>query len=326
MANWKSFNPGKDEYKVNWDANKLYGYSSLGGVIYLNIEFDADRTTPVSTVCRFKITCAKDTQNSWNLYYVAIDPENETGALNRKGGTLYQLKDTWTKYDSESKPYPFFSNKLEMNLNSTHKGEFTLYKKYNETNFSMPAIYIYNEGQGNGNGVVRDYAGKYLGNFYLKKLDTWAETYRYHYTDSAGYRWLYNDALVAKFPAKNLTTKSDDFDNDYKATDVGTGEVSITDNGDNSFTITAIPGTNGKNNKVKSATLTYYKNGTKYTNDCTGGAIEVVEVIPSNYERSLATFPVSASVVTEGTYGNNTIDECAASIVHYRAPDKPGVD
>lgn len=291
-------NEGEAEYSYDWDTKLFAPYTSLGGRIRINIEYDKTYTTPTEAYCRFRIECPNESKNSWNWYYVLIDPKSKSDP-----GTLIKLKGKWTA--STNGDFPYYSTDYP---GTATKGIFKLTKDYNESTFKMPPIWIINDGM---EWTTTN----------IKKDETWAKTFYTAYT-AGGKRYTLTDALVYKCPGKAFTANTN---GGYVASDVGAGEVSIEDNGDNSFTITAIPGAEGKNNKVKSATLTYYKNGTEYTKDCTDGAIAIVETIPSNYERSLATFPVSAKVVTKGTYGNNTIDECATSVVHYRAPDKPGI-
>ena len=113
-------------------------------------------------------------------------------------------------------------------------------------------------------------------------------------------------------------------------TDVKKGSVIITDNGDNSCTITAKAGTKGTNNPVKSATL-QYNLGTTLNTGCTKkdfteeqltkGLTTIYKVPTKDYDKATSIFSIAANVITKGTYGpSSTSDLEIGKIKHYTSP------
>lgn len=305
---WKNIgymNPGKAEYTRDWDDYLFGGYDSLGGKITLNIEFDKDSTNCTSALCRFRLNCPNDTENSWNLYYVLINPISES-----KPGTLIKLKGTWTEY-SAPKDFNYYSTTYANHTDTSNKGTFTLTKNSGDATFKMPPIWIINDGQGNYSGRKATAKAMYKA-----------------YT-AGGSRYTYTDALVAKYGELKL-----DAGKSYVSSSVGEGSVTITDNGDNSCTITAKAGTKGTNNAVKGATLQYSLGMSlitgctkeKFTTEqLTTGLTTKFEIPTEDYDKDVNNFYVTAKVATKGTYGGEVFsDTVTQEIKHYVAPKAPG--
>lgn len=99
-------------------------------------------------------------------------------------------------------------------------------------------------------------------------------------------------------------------------TSIGTGTVSITDNGNNTFTISGTKGSDGTNNKAKSFALTWDYDET-YSHTTTSGST-------INLSGSAASRTVYAKCVTTATYGSNTTKKASKTIKRYVAPGEPG--
>lgn len=101
-------------------------------------------------------------------------------------------------------------------------------------------------------------------------------------------------------------------------TDVGTGTVSITDNGNNTFTLKGTKGANGTNNTATGPTLSWgYSNqyGSTFTNNDTKD-LDIIDA-------TQATRTVYAKSVTGATYGDSKTKTTYLAIKQYVAPSIP---
>ena len=100
-------------------------------------------------------------------------------------------------------------------------------------------------------------------------------------------------------------------------TEVGTGKTTIKDNGNNTFTITAEPGTNGTNNPAYVAG-TYWGYDTNYSNEYRGKVNLTISGTGN-------TRTVYAKSITEGDYGNSKTATTSLAVKQYFIPLAPGV-
>ena len=105
-----------------------------------------------------------------------------------------------------------------------------------------------------------------------------------------------------------------------KWTDVTKGSVSITDNGNNKFTLKATDGKAGTNNAVVD---NFYKWGydTNYSNTFKSGD---TITLPESLGAGNATATVYAKVITDGTHGDNAEASTSLAVKHYHGPGNPG--
>lgn len=108
---------------------------------------------------------------------------------------------------------------------------------------------------------------------------------------------------------------------DTVATAVTVSKPTITDNGDNTFTIKASAGKAGTNNKVNSSTL-YYRKGTSGTYLKASGLTLSEEKITASAASASQT--VYAYTEVDGQYNDPTSSTASASIKNYVAPNVPG--
>lgn len=206
-----------------------------------------------------------------------------TDASKRK---LFKLKTEWTGQPSYPSPhYPYTSTET-----------FTITKSYNAQHFGIPAYWICNDG--------------------------WNNT-----TDDTafGFYEMYKDSTYRGKNCKTAVggTTISIASSSTVATAVSGGSVSITDNLNNSYTVKGTGGTNGTNNAVKSAILTYtLANGTNDNLDCKGKTVTRTVAFTPNDTANTRT--ITASVNTNGTYNNPAAVTTSANIKQYVAPNAPG--
>ena len=102
------------------------------------------------------------------------------------------------------------------------------------------------------------------------------------------------------------------------ATDVGVGNVTITDNGNNSFTISAAKGSSGTNNPSTGPTVSWGYN-TNYANSGAVSKQALNITTPTD-----ATKTVYAKCVTGATYGSSKAVSASLAVKQYVAPGYPG--
>jgi hypothetical protein len=102
-----------------------------------------------------------------------------------------------------------------------------------------------------------------------------------------------------------------------KWTDVGKGTVTITDNGNNTFSVSGTKGANGTNNTASGPTLSWGYD-TDYGKSVSN-PINLTIATPAN-----ATRTVYAKGITEATYGSDATVTTSLAIKQYVAPGDPG--
>lgn len=103
-------------------------------------------------------------------------------------------------------------------------------------------------------------------------------------------------------------------------TAVGKGTVSITDNGNNTFTIKGTKGANGTNNPAKGFYLNWSYDSAKY--DKTAGKDKNITNVTLECTTSRRT--VYAKCITDATYDPDSEVKASKEILRYSAPNDPG--
>ena len=292
----------KEIYKDNWDRDieDFPNYTSFGGKTNIYIQYAKSHTNPIEAYCRFEITCPNESGNSWNYYYALLNP---TDADKRR---LIKIKGKWTA--GQEPDFPYHSTDY---TNTSTRGIFKLTKDYSDKAFVMPPVWIINDGANNVMGK-EEYQEKVK-----QGKTTWADLFYKAYS-RGGFRYTLKNSLIRIYPEYKLLPETS-----YQATEIKKGNITIRDNGDNTYLVEASAGSAGTNNEIKKATLTCRTDVSQKIVDCTKKSISFTDEIPSNYGRSLDQFFVKAELVTEGTYGLPKYTDLGAYIKHYVSPLAP---
>lgn len=100
-------------------------------------------------------------------------------------------------------------------------------------------------------------------------------------------------------------------------TAIGSTSVSITDNGNNTFTIKGTKGSNGTNNTASGPTITYSYDSATYNKSASNNT-------PISLAGTAASRTVYAKAVTTATHGSNTSATTSKVIKRYAAPSLSG--
>jgi hypothetical protein len=98
---------------------------------------------------------------------------------------------------------------------------------------------------------------------------------------------------------------------------IGTGTVYITDNGNNTFTITGTKGKNGINNSSSGPYLTYSYDDASYNKETNSGT--AIALAGTAAERK-----IYAKCVTKAAYGSDTVATTSKTVKRYVKPGNPG--
>lgn len=115
---------------VNW--NTLTN-NQWGGTVYLHLQYDADYVSVEYLRVRWVLGCGSNTLsggNSWNYYYLLINPENTAGYWTNRH--KYPLKTTWT--EGKTAKYPYTGE------------DYYLKKSSSATTFNIPEVWLCNDG------------------------------------------------------------------------------------------------------------------------------------------------------------------------------------
>jgi hypothetical protein len=168
---------------------------------------------------------------------------------------------------------------------------FTVTKAYNAEKFTIPPFWICNDG-------------------YNNTEDTAIAFYNM-YKDGA---WR-GDNMRCTVAAKSISISA----SSTIISSVGKGTVSITDNGDNTFTLKGTKGASGTGNAATGPTLKW-----GYTSSCSGtfknGETKALTIA----DESDATRTVYAKSITGATYGNDVTVSASLAVKQYVGPQKPG--
>ena len=167
---------------------------------------------------------------------------------------------------------------------------FTVTKTYTASTFTIPAYWICDDGNNNTSDTATDFYNQYK--------------------DSA---WRGQNCRTAVSSASISVSSTTTV-----ATAIGNGTCSITDNGDNTFTLKGTKGASGTNNAASGPTLKWGYN-TDYSNTFSTGDKKTLSIAtPGN-----ATRTVYAKSVTGATYGDDKTKTASLAVKQYVAPSKP---
>ena len=194
--------------------------------------------------------------------------------------TLHVLKDVFTLYDPDLDAWPYYA-----------KQTFTVTKSAGAAGFTIPAFWFICDGWDN---TSPDTAAAFYNNYKDGGVrDDW--------------RTAYGATTIAI--ASNSTV----------ATAISKGTVSITDNGNNTFTLKGTRGAAGNNNPVKSSSLKWGYN-TSYSNTFTNNSTKTLEITTP----TAATRTVYAKSTTSPTYGSDAVAAVSLAVKQYVGPTKSG--
>jgi hypothetical protein len=183
----------------------------------------------------------------------------------------------------------------------------TITKNYKDSGFSIPEHWLCHTGNiCNGKTAFT----KTDGYLYMTYGDAATKKIYWYFTNNrTNYKTIISSYTVSKVSGT-------------VATDVTPGSITITDNGNTTFSITASGGVNGTNNPVTSTTL-YYKlaSSDNYTK-ASGLSVKNVSLDSSTSNKYRTVY---AYVEVKGTYGSKiTSSTVSEKIINYRAPTSPG--
>lgn len=179
-------------------------------------------------------------------------------------------------------------------------------KKYTDASFSIPEHWLCHTGNiCNGKTVFT----KTDGYLYMTYGDAATKKIYWYFTNN---RKNYKTIISAHSVTVSGT----------KATAVSVSAPTITDHGNNTYTITASAGKAGTSNAVKSSTLYYRAGGSgDYTKASSLTAISKKKLSVSN---STASQTIYAYTVVDGTYNDVTSSTTSKAVKNYVMPSYPG--
>lgn len=273
---WKDISSSVYNATFNCDYN-----IEANGNVFVTLQYsdNPEYLSPTSVRLRLKLN-SRYNNNHYDKYYILLGQS--------KNGKLFKIKDEYTKSGTH-------------HWGETSKDDgayitdgFNISKNYNDEKFTIPALYIIN----NGNSAV--------------SISTAADAYNAATGSRKQLTSSRNSTSIAI--AKSSTV----------ATDATVGTVTITDNKDNTFTITGTKGTAGTNNPIESASIEF-----GYTSSL-GSAFPINSSSASQTfnltitDTSKATRAVYARNVMEATYNSSKSSTVTVNIKQYVKPSNPG--
>lgn len=276
---------------ATWTNIKTYSYSgafySYNPKVTATLQYDADSVTPTSVKLRF--------QGARTGSYYGLDRYYILWAPGTSSETLKLLKGS--------------------NVDAIATSTFTVTKTYSEAKFAIPEFWIINTGSVTPNSTLTD--GRYTITYYndstgknqtllvykFFKTETWWHNSR------QSYKTAFSSASTAIASSKTV------------ATNPVPKKPTITDNGDNTFTIKGSAATAGTNNPVKSTKLRY-KIGSADTVEISSLTLSNAAITAAKGD---ATQTIKANTRAIGTYGGDVKSETVSKkINNYQAPGNPG--
>lgn len=269
----------KDIKTTKYDG--AYNYES----VTIKLQYDADASTPTKLVLRFYAT---STSSNGMKYYILWKPS--------KGGSGEQMR----------------LIKAANAKASTNSTTITITKTYNASSFTIPEYWLVHTGSmspwQNADDNNRWYISYYndsLGK--SQSLSVW----KFFENETS---WWNNSRRNFKTVVSSFTVSAT-ASNGLKATAVSAGSVSITDNGNNTFTLKGAKGASGDNNPSSGPTLSWGYS-TSYGNSFTNNSTKDLTIAT----KTNATRTVYAKCVTGATYGDDKTVTTSANIKQYVAP------
>lgn len=278
---------------ANWTDIKTTKYSgAVGGYnvgLSVTLQYDAESITPTSVKLRFKGS-KTSTNYGTDGYYVLVNPGNTSG-----NELMLLVKG--------------------INAAPTTTSSFKVTKTYTAAKFTVPTYWICHMGQ------VTPYESdnRWYATFYNDREDK-KETHTVYKWFKTEDTWWYNSRMNYKTVVSSAATAI--ASNKSVATAVTVSAPTITDNGNNTYTITAPAGVAGTNNAVKSSTLYYRAGGSgDYTKASSLTAVTAKNLSVSN---STASQTIYAYTKVDGTYNDVTSSTTSKTVKNYVMPSYPG--
>jgi hypothetical protein len=262
----------------------LDGSTKCTGFIKVQLQYDANSATPTSVNIRFKISSDKPYNWTSDEYFIFWKPNQKS-------------MEQFFRVKTGGAGWPGYSKTV------------TLLKTYSGSGFVIPEYWICHTGAiCNGKTVFNSSDDGYL---YMTYGDASTKTIYWYFTNNR----------------KNFKTTVSSFTmtiNGTVATSVERGKVTITDNGDNTFTLNTTAGKAGTLNPITKTELTwgfdsydedYFTDGTK---------IDITDYFDSANDRKTDGRKVYAKRIDYATYGNNGVYPAMTTIKRYSAPSEPG--
>ena len=276
---WKDFKNKDGKVIRNYNYDGYHDAYNSGGNIYVKMQYDDSTDLATTLKIHFYATASSSSYYQANGYYLYWNPKNDGT------GSMYKIKapgETWPRTSST----------------------ITISKAPKASGFSIPEFWIICTG-------YPQYPVKEDCKWYINISDKGKKTCWYYFRTTD---WFTGSRQYFKTVIESRTETSV-----AKAvTDIGTGKVSITDNGDNTFTLTGSKGASGTYNPSKGPTLSWGYN-TNYSSSFKSGDKKTLEAKASD-----ATKTVYAKCVTGATYGSSTTKTASLAIKNYVKPSEPG--
>jgi hypothetical protein len=217
-------------------ANSYNGHydSKVNGKVYATLQYDDSSITPTSVKLRFKLIC-KPLANYWDQYHVLLKP----GEADR---SLHLLKTHYTNPNSSGATQPngkrWTSEAAKAYWPYCAETSFIITKKYTDSKFTIPAFWLMNDGWDNTSPLT---ASAFYNN-YDNKVNKGER--------GPNFRTDYDSTSVAIASSKTVATNG------------SAPTITITDNGNNTFTISGKQGKDGTNNPIIRTNIYFTIDGT----------------------------------------------------------------
>lgn len=271
-------NISADTWKIDY---KDAAGTNMSGKVRLTLQYDAASETPTSVKIRFKLDRTNTSSHYYDSMFVLYNANNDPSSIGRKSLRVKAYQ-SWEDAD-----WPYYSSSI------------TITKTYTAAKFTIQDVWLCNGGNGTWNSDDKT----------LKYASGTKSLYNWFKSDGTRQNYAYRQSSSTSIAISSSTTV---------ATAVGNGTVSITDNGDNTFTLKGAKGANGTNNKSTGPTLSW-----GYTNDYGNSFSNGDKKTLSIKTASNATRTVYAKCYTGATYGSGNTVTASKAIKQYVAPSKP---
>lgn len=290
MATWNAISA--DVFKEIWTNTAGTEWKPISGKVWVELLYNADTITPKKVDLKFKFK-SEGNDNFYDTYYILFNPTDSSKrkviALKPRYTAPYAT--SWSNYAKPAWPYESKS--------------FEITKKYNEEKFTIPAFWFCNDGDGKSEPLAEG-ATYNAAEFYNR------------YKEDGGGRKLFKSTHTTK--AISIAAGKS------VATNGKSPTIYLTDNKDNTVTISGKLGASGTNNELTGAKLYYTVDGTDPSSSSSRKSLTIAATAESNYNKTIsitAACTVKAYVLCEYKY-NNTHASSTINVVYYAAPKNPG--
>lgn len=260
----------------------LYDSYASYGTVYAKLQYDDARSTPNTLVVRFTGKCTSRTTDG---YCVLWKPGDSSGER------LYQIK-------------------TRNSATTTQSGsEFTITKDYSANSFPIATWWLCHTGQTSTSDGTLDLTNRKIKFADWQTSDGKAKSFYQCFNYDGWHKDHPRGSYKEVIAASSFTAT---IDNGLDATGVGKGSCTVTDNYNNTFTITVTPGAAGSNNPVTSKSIWWTQTRNSANTDWSYSTANNSETFTgSSYSKTFAlsitnsanaTKTVAGAVTTVGTY------------------------